>query len=87
MPDNEIREWLLKTIQLMVDRPIDVAVEAVAGGRGTTYHIRTNPLDYGMVIGKQGRTARSLRTIAAAVGKKHGTECTLDIECGAALKL
>ena len=49
---------------------------------GATLHVRCAADDFGKLIGKQGRTARSLRTLLAAVSVKHGVRFSLDLgEC------
>jgi predicted RNA-binding protein YlqC (UPF0109 family) len=57
-------------------------VEAVEGDEGddtTVLEMRLAPDDVGKVIGKQGRTVRSLRTILAAVGQGHHLRYELDV--------
>ncbi len=52
----------------IVDNPDDVTVEMVTGRRGRTLEVRVNPEDLGKVIGRNGRTAKALRTVMAAIG-------------------
>lgn len=58
-------EHLVKGI---VDHPDDVEVELVTGRRGRTLEVRVNPEDLGKVIGRNGRTAKALRTVMTALG-------------------
>ncbi len=58
-------EHLVKGI---VDNPDDVTVELVTGRRGRTLEVRVNADDLGKVIGRNGRTAKALRTVVAALG-------------------
>ena len=58
-------EHLVKGI---VDNPDDVEVELVTGRRGRTLEVRVNPEDLGKVIGRNGRTAKALRTVLTALG-------------------
>ena len=60
-------EHLVKGI---VDNPDDVEVELVTGRRGRTLEVRVNPEDLGKVIGRNGRTAKALRTVMTALGGK-----------------
>jgi len=60
-------EHLVKGI---VDNPDDVDVEMVTGRRGRTLEVRVNPEDLGKVIGRNGRTAKALRTVMTALGGK-----------------
>ena len=52
----------------IVDNPDDVHVDMVTGRRGRTLEIRVAPEDLGKVIGRNGRTAKALRTVTAALG-------------------
>ena len=61
---DEALEHLVKGI---VDKPDEVDVSERSGRRGTTLEVRVNPDDIGKVIGRNGRTARSLRTVVSAL--------------------
>jgi uncharacterized protein len=63
----------------LVDTPESVSVEAIQEGEGTVLRLRVAASDIGKVIGKQGRTARSLRTILAAASMKLRHRFSLDI--------
>jgi len=63
----------------LVDEPGAVVVDAVERDENTVLRLRVAPADVGKVIGKQGRTARSMRTILGAVSMKHHHRYTLDI--------
>lgn len=76
---DEVEELVLKMVRSVVDTPGDVAVERVSNNGVTTYRIRVADAEVGQVIGKQGRTARSLRSILAAVAMKEKRRITLDI--------
>ncbi len=52
----------------IVDNPDDVEVEMVTNRRGRTLEVRVNPEDLGKVIGRNGRTAKALRTVMTALG-------------------
>ncbi|MDP3711431.1 MAG: RNA-binding protein [Mycobacteriales bacterium] len=58
-------EHLVKGI---VDNPDDVTVDLVTNRRGRTLEVRVNPEDLGKVIGRNGRTAKALRTVMTALG-------------------
>jgi predicted RNA-binding protein YlqC (UPF0109 family) len=63
----------------LVDDPESVSVEAFAEDEATVIRLRVAPNDIGKVIGKQGRTARSMRTILAAASMKLKHRFSLDI--------
>ena len=61
---DEALEHLVKGI---VDNPDDVNVKEKTHRRGTTLEVRVNPEDIGKVIGRNGRTAKALRTVVSAL--------------------
>ena len=63
----------------LVDIPEEVVVREVAGEQVTVLELRVAASDLGKVIGKQGRTARSIRTILGASGMKLNRRFTLEI--------
>ncbi len=63
----------------LVDSPDDVSVREVEGEQVTVLELRVAPSDLGKVIGKQGRTARSIRTLLGAAGMKLNRRFTLEI--------
>jgi predicted RNA-binding protein YlqC (UPF0109 family) len=65
--------------QALVDEPTAVDVASVDRDDNTVLKLRVAPQDVGKVIGKQGRTARSVRTILGAVSMKLHHRYTLDI--------
>jgi len=64
---------------LLVDHPEQVQVRVVEGEQGTVLELRVHPEDLGKVIGRQGRTAKSMRTILAAAGMKLRKRITIEI--------
>jgi predicted RNA-binding protein YlqC (UPF0109 family) len=63
----------------LVDIPEEVVVKVVEGEQVTVLELRVAQTDLGKVIGKQGRTARSIRTILGAAGMKLNRRFTLEI--------
>jgi uncharacterized protein len=63
----------------LVDIEGEVEVKAVEGEQVTVLELKVAPGDLGKVIGKQGRTARSIRTILGAAGMKMNRRFTLEI--------
>jgi len=63
----------------LVDVPDEVVVTTVDGEQLTVIELKVAPSDLGKVIGKQGRTARSIRTILGAAGMKLNRRITLEI--------
>ncbi|MGA2212094.1 MAG: KH domain-containing protein [Bryobacteraceae bacterium] len=63
----------------LVDLPDEVTVSEVQGEQVTVLELKVAPSDLGKVIGKQGRTARSIRTLLGAAGMKLNRRFTLEI--------
>ncbi|MGA8037152.1 MAG: KH domain-containing protein [Candidatus Acidiferrales bacterium] len=63
----------------LVDHPDEVQVRAVEGEQVTVLELRVAPDDLGKVIGRQGRTAKSIRTLLGAAGMKLKKRFTLEI--------
>ena len=63
----------------LVDEPEHVNVTEVPGAEATTYEVRVAPNDLGKVIGKQGRIANALRTVAKAAAMKHKRKVYVEI--------
>jgi hypothetical protein len=63
----------------LVDRPEEVSVTQVEGDSTTVLELRVAPDDLGKVIGRQGRTARAIRTLIGCSGAKQGKRYVLEI--------
>lgn len=78
--DTKTLTILRYIVEGLVDEPGDVAIVASRGDDATiTFHVMVNPRDVGKVIGKQGRTARSIRLILCAVAQRDKASYALDI--------
>jgi hypothetical protein len=74
-----VDELVREIARALVDEPAAVEVQSVDRAETTILRLRVAPEDVGKVIGKQGRTARSVRTILGAVSMKLHHRYTLDI--------
>jgi predicted RNA-binding protein YlqC (UPF0109 family) len=74
-----IKELVEEIAKALVDIPEEVQVREVQGEQVTVLELRVAPSDLGKVIGKQGRTARSVRTLLGAAGMKLHRRFTLEI--------
>lgn len=72
--------WLLSTLRAMVDDCEAVFVGTYVQDDHTRFAVSVAAADMGKVVGKQGRTARALRTIFYAMARKSGTRYELEIE-------
>ena len=73
---KELLELIAKSL---VDQPDDVAVAEIEGEQTTVLELKVAQDDLGKVIGKQGRTARSLRLVLGAAAQKIGRHANLEI--------
>jgi len=76
---SDMQTLVLEIARALVDEPTAVQVEASEAEGATVLRLRVAPSDIGKVIGKQGRTARCLRTILGAASMKHRHRFSLDI--------
>jgi predicted RNA-binding protein YlqC (UPF0109 family) len=74
-----MKELVEAIAKALVDHPDHVQVNTIEGEQITVLELRVDPTDLGKVIGRQGRTAKSIRTILAAAGMKHRKRLTLEI--------
>jgi predicted RNA-binding protein YlqC (UPF0109 family) len=63
----------------LVDKPEDVVVRPVTGEQVMVLELRVHPTDLGKIIGKKGRTAKSIRSLLGAAGMKLKKRFTLEI--------
>ena len=73
---EELLAFLAKSL---VDHPEDVSVTKVDGENSVVYELRVNDSDMGKVIGKQGRIAKSIRTIIKSASNKEDKRVIVDI--------
>jgi uncharacterized protein len=74
-----MKELVTDIAKALVDHPDDVQVRAIEGEQVTVLELRVAPDDLGKVIGRQGRTAKSIRTLLGAAGMKLKKRFTLEI--------
>ncbi|QWR78974.1 KH domain-containing protein [Candidatus Magnetomonas plexicatena] len=74
-----MKELVEVMARALVDKPEDVSVKEVDGEKTTVFELRVAATDLGKVIGKQGKTARAMRTILSASGTKIGKRSVLEI--------
>ncbi|WP_329137078.1 RNA-binding protein [Streptomyces sp. NBC_01476] len=74
---EEALEHLVKGI---VDNPDDVQVDMRTQRRGSVLEVRVHPEDLGKVIGRNGRTARALRTVVGALGGRGVRVDLVDVD-------
>lgn len=79
MDESNLRELVEYMAKSLVDSPDQVEVKEVLGEQTTVVELKVAKTDLGKVIGKQGRTARSMRTILNAASTKLNKRSVLEI--------
>jgi predicted RNA-binding protein YlqC (UPF0109 family) len=74
-----MKDLIERIARALVDNPEEVAVTALEGSQATVLELKVAKEDLGKIIGKQGRTARSLRTILGAASGKARRRVVLEI--------
>lgn len=75
--DQEFVEFVVKSL---VDHPDDVKIERGVDEMGVLLNLKVHPEDMGQVIGKNGSTARAIRTLLRIIGLKNHARVNLKIE-------
>ena len=75
--DQDFLEFLVKSL---VDHPDDVKVERKVDEMGVLLSLRVNAMDMGQVVGRQGATAKAIRSLLRIVGIKNNARVNLKIE-------
>lgn len=77
-----MKELVEEIAKALVDNPEAVEVTATEGEQATIFELHTHPSDVGKVIGREGRTAKAIRTLLGAIGTKLHRRFTLEIDEG-----
>lgn len=74
------QEFLEHVVKALVDHPDDVKIDRKVDEMGVLLSLRVNPLDMGQVVGRQGATAKAIRSLLRIVGVKNNARVNLKIE-------
>jgi len=77
--DPTLKELIVSMAHALVDSPEEVEVNEIEGAQTSVIELRVSKSDLGKVIGKQGRTARAMRTIMSAASTKLQKRSVLEI--------
>lgn len=75
--DKDFLEYVVKSL---VDNPDDVKIDRRVDEMGVLLSLKVNPVNMGQIIGRNGNTAKALRTLLRVVGMKHNARVNLKIE-------
>jgi len=74
-----MKDFVEHIVRALVDNPDQVDVKEILGSRTTVYELRVAQGDLGKVIGKNGQTAKSIRTLLSAASARQGKRAVLEI--------
>jgi uncharacterized protein len=74
-----MQDLLIRISRALVDHPDQVSVKAIEGFSTCVFELKVAKVDVGKIIGKEGRTAHSIRTIMNAAAAKMKKRCVLEI--------
>lgn len=80
MAKDTDREFVEYIVQSIVNNPKDVTVARTVDEMGVLISVKVNPEDMGLLIGKQGSTAKAIRTLARIIGLRNSARVNLRIE-------
>ncbi len=74
-----MKDLITYIVKALVDNPDKVEIKELAGEKSIIYELRVGEGDLGKVIGKEGRTAKAIRTIITAAAMKQGKRTVIEI--------
>ncbi len=77
--EGSMKDLIILIAKALVDKPEEVEVNEVMGEQTSVLELKVAKEDLGKVIGKQGRTARAMRTILSAASTKVRKRAVLEI--------
>ena len=78
--DHVDQQFLTYTAKLLVDHPDDVEVTRRIDEMGVLLTLKVRTTDVGQVVGRDGNTAKALRTILRSIGMQHGARVNMKID-------
>ncbi len=80
MQDTRDKDFLESLVKSIVDHPEDVQIDRRVDEMGVLLSLKVNSQDMGQVVGRQGSTAKAIRTLLRIVGIKNNARVNLKIE-------
>ncbi|WP_119026975.1 KH domain-containing protein [Bacillus velezensis] len=79
MTDQNLEDLIVSIVAPLVDHPEDITVTKEETDQKIALRLSVNKSDTGKIIGKQGRTARAIRTVAFAAGAQSSKKVQFEI--------
>lgn len=76
---HQDQQFLETLIKMLVDNPADVKIDRKVDEMGVLLTLDVSPIDMGKIIGRQGNTAKAIRTLLRVVGMKNNARVNLKI--------
>jgi predicted RNA-binding protein YlqC (UPF0109 family) len=76
---DDMKQLIEYMAKALVDQPDKVVIKEIAGEKTLIYELRVGEGDLGKIIGKEGRTAKAMRSIISASAMKMGKRAQLEI--------
>jgi len=76
---GDVKELIEYVVKSLVDNPDVVSVKEIPGEKTVIYELKVGEGDLGKIIGREGRTAKAIRTIVSAAAMKRGKRAVLEI--------
>ena len=80
MDANKDQDFVEFVVKHIVSKPEDVQVSRQVDEMGVLLSVKVNPEDMGLLIGRQGSTAKAIRTLARIIGMRNNARVNLRIE-------
>ncbi len=80
MEQEQDAKFIEEVVKMLVDNPDDVKVDRTVDEMGVLITLGVNAADMGMVIGREGSTAKALRTLLRVVGARNNARVNLKID-------
>lgn len=76
---DQDKDFLEFVVKALVDTPNSVSIDRTVDEMGVLLTLKVDPADMGQIIGRQGQTARAIRTLLRVVGAKNNARVNLKI--------
>ncbi len=76
---GDLKELIEYVAKALVDHPEEVSVKEIPGEKTVIYELKVGEGDLGKIIGREGKTAKAIRTIISAAAMKKGKRAVLEI--------
>jgi len=74
-----VKNLLELIVKSLVDNPEKISINEISGENSTIYEVKVAEEDMGKVIGKQGKVAKSIRTVIKAIAAREGKRVIVEI--------